>query len=170
LPNCNLFTQHVLFILWRDTTSELWTPVLFPLYCYHLFTLLELFTLLAYYYHFPLDTLISFVSSKPVRLTTSSQVENRVLGCVVCRFHVAISRRRVNKDRVNDALVGVLLSQSASPSVVYLSSPRSTYLGFLTEGKTLLLYSSHLPLGVPNGLVIYHASVGERGPIGEGRR
>jgi hypothetical protein len=24
------------FILWRDTTSELWTSVLFPLYCYHL--------------------------------------------------------------------------------------------------------------------------------------
>jgi hypothetical protein len=32
------------FILWRDTTSELWTPILFPLYCYHLFTLLALFT------------------------------------------------------------------------------------------------------------------------------
>jgi hypothetical protein len=32
------------FIVWRDTTSELWTPVLFPLYCYHLFTLLALFT------------------------------------------------------------------------------------------------------------------------------
>jgi hypothetical protein len=46
------------FILWRDTTSELWTPVLFPLYCYHLFTLLALFTLLGYYYYFPLDTLI----------------------------------------------------------------------------------------------------------------
>jgi hypothetical protein len=25
-PNCNLFTQHVIF-LWRDTSSELWTPV-----------------------------------------------------------------------------------------------------------------------------------------------
>jgi hypothetical protein len=60
------------FILWRDTTSELWIPVLFPLYCYHLFTLLALLTLLAYYYHFPLDMLIPFVSSKPVRLTTSS--------------------------------------------------------------------------------------------------
>jgi hypothetical protein len=60
------------FILWRDTASELWTPVLFPLYCYHLFTLLALFTLLTYYYHFPLDMLIPFVSSKPVRLTTSS--------------------------------------------------------------------------------------------------
>jgi hypothetical protein len=54
------------FILWRDTASEQWTPVLFPLYCYHMFTLL------AYYYCFPLDTLIPFVSSKPVRLTTSS--------------------------------------------------------------------------------------------------
>jgi hypothetical protein len=44
LPNCNLFTQHVLFILWRDTTGELWIPVQFPLYCYHLYTLLALFT------------------------------------------------------------------------------------------------------------------------------
>jgi hypothetical protein len=34
------------FILWRDTTSELWTPVLFPLHCYHLFTLLTMFTFL----------------------------------------------------------------------------------------------------------------------------
>jgi hypothetical protein len=46
LPNCNLFTQYVLFILWRDTTCELWTPVQFSLYCYQLFTLLVLFTFL----------------------------------------------------------------------------------------------------------------------------
>jgi hypothetical protein len=65
LPNCNLFTQHVLFILWRDTTSELWTLVQFPLHCYHLFTLLALFTFLAYYYFFPLDTLISlFIANR----------------------------------------------------------------------------------------------------------
>jgi hypothetical protein len=50
----------------------------------------------------------------------------------VCRFRVAIGWRRVNKC----ALVGVLLSQSASPSVICLSSSRSTLnLGFLTEGK-----------------------------------
>jgi hypothetical protein len=36
----------LLFILWRDTTSELWTPIQFPLHCYHLFTLLALFTFL----------------------------------------------------------------------------------------------------------------------------
>jgi hypothetical protein len=33
-----------LFILWRDTTSELWTPVQFPLYCYYCLLLLTLFT------------------------------------------------------------------------------------------------------------------------------
>jgi hypothetical protein len=33
-----------LFILWRDTTSELWTPVQFPLYCYYRLLLLALFT------------------------------------------------------------------------------------------------------------------------------
>jgi hypothetical protein len=97
LPNYNLFTQHVLFILWRDTASELWTPVLFPSYCYHLFTLLALFILLAYFYCFPLDTLITFVSSKPVRLTTSSQVGSKVLGCVVCRFRVAASKQRLDE-------------------------------------------------------------------------
>jgi hypothetical protein len=30
----------LLFILWRDTTSELWTPVQFPLLCYYRLLLL----------------------------------------------------------------------------------------------------------------------------------
>jgi hypothetical protein len=33
-----------LFILWRDTTSELWTPVQFHLHCYYRLLLLALFT------------------------------------------------------------------------------------------------------------------------------
>jgi hypothetical protein len=70
-PTIICLSSMYYFMLWRDTASELWTSVLFSLYCYHLFTLLTLFTLLAYYYCFPLDTLIPFVSSKPVRLTTS---------------------------------------------------------------------------------------------------
>jgi hypothetical protein len=81
LPNCNLFTQRVLFYLWRDTTSELWTPVLFPSYC-----IICLLSRTIYFTRilllFALDTLITFVSSKPVRLTTSSQVGSKVLGCV----------------------------------------------------------------------------------------
>jgi hypothetical protein len=71
----------ILFYLWRDTTSELWTPVLFPSYCYQLFTFPH-YLLYCIPYCFPLDTLITFVSSKPVRLTTSSQVGNKVFVCV----------------------------------------------------------------------------------------
>jgi hypothetical protein len=47
-PTVICLSSMCYFILWRDTTSELRTPVLFPLYCYHLFTLLALLTLLAY--------------------------------------------------------------------------------------------------------------------------
>jgi hypothetical protein len=35
-----------LFILQRDTTSELWTPAQFPLHCYYCLILLALFTFL----------------------------------------------------------------------------------------------------------------------------
>jgi hypothetical protein len=56
-PNVICLPSMLLFILWRDTTSELWTPVQFPLHCYYHLLLLALFTLLAYYYLLPLDTL-----------------------------------------------------------------------------------------------------------------
>jgi hypothetical protein len=45
-PTVICLPSMLLFILWRDTTSELLTPVQFPLRCYHLFTLLTLFTFL----------------------------------------------------------------------------------------------------------------------------
>jgi hypothetical protein len=72
LPNCNLFIQHVLFILWSDTTSELWTPVQFPLHCFTVLLLLALSTFLHYYYPITILYAQSFVYSKLVRLTTSS--------------------------------------------------------------------------------------------------
>jgi hypothetical protein len=49
----------------------------------------------------------------------------------------------------------VLLSQSASPSVVLSALLLIDIPWFLNWRKILLLYSSHLPLGVPNGPVIY---------------
>jgi hypothetical protein len=45
-PTVICLPNMLLFILWRDTTCELWTPIQFPLHCYHLFTLLALFTFL----------------------------------------------------------------------------------------------------------------------------
>jgi hypothetical protein len=118
-----------------------------------MFTLLALFTLLAYFYYFPLDTLIPFISSKPVRLTTSSQVGNKVFGCVVCKFRVATGRRQVSKCRKRRPCWSVTKPVRITFSRIVCFSPDRHNLGFLTEGN-LLLYSSHLPLGVPNGLVI----------------
>jgi hypothetical protein len=57
LPSCNLFTQDVLFILWRDATSELWTPIKFPLHCFTVLLLLALFSFLRTIIQLPLDTL-----------------------------------------------------------------------------------------------------------------
>jgi hypothetical protein len=39
----------------------------------------------------------TFVSSKPVRLTISSQVGNKVFGCVVCRFRIAASKQSLDE-------------------------------------------------------------------------
>jgi hypothetical protein len=44
LPTVICLPSMLLFILWRDTTSELWTPVQFSLHCYYCLLLLALFT------------------------------------------------------------------------------------------------------------------------------
>jgi hypothetical protein len=43
-PTVICLPSMLLFILWRDTTSELWTPVQFPLHCYTILLLLALVT------------------------------------------------------------------------------------------------------------------------------
>jgi hypothetical protein len=53
-PTVICLPSMLLFILWRDTTSELWTPVQFPLHCYYRLLLLALFTftcILLSFYH-----------------------------------------------------------------------------------------------------------------------
>jgi hypothetical protein len=71
-PTVICLPSMLLFILWRDATSELWTPVQFPLHCFTVLLLLALFTFLRYYYPFTTRYAQSFVYSKPVRLTTAS--------------------------------------------------------------------------------------------------
>jgi hypothetical protein len=78
----------LLFILWRDTTSELWIPVQFPLHCYYHLLLLALFT----FSH----TITFYHSIRLILcLQQTGEIDNlivswgKVLGCVVCRFHVA---------------------------------------------------------------------------------
>jgi hypothetical protein len=56
-PTVICLPSMLLFILWRDTTSELWTPVQFSLHCYYCLLFYFLIYILAYYYLLPLDTL-----------------------------------------------------------------------------------------------------------------
>jgi hypothetical protein len=102
LANCNLFTQHVLFTLWTDTTSELWTPVQFPLYCYHLFTLL------AYYYCFPLDTLILLFTANRWDWQPHCKLGAKYL-VVLCAGSMLLLVEGASTSVINGALVGVSL-------------------------------------------------------------
>jgi hypothetical protein len=56
-PTVICLPSMLLFILWRDTTSELWTLVQFPLHCYIILLLLALFTFLHTITLLPLDML-----------------------------------------------------------------------------------------------------------------
>jgi hypothetical protein len=56
-PTLICLPSMLLFILWRDTTSELWTPVQFLLHCYYHFTFTCIIYILAYYYLLRFDTL-----------------------------------------------------------------------------------------------------------------
>jgi hypothetical protein len=85
-PTVICLPSILLFILWRDATSELWTPVQFPLHCFTVLLLLALFTILAYYYPFTTRYAQSFVHSKPVRLTTSSKLGAKFLVVLCAGF------------------------------------------------------------------------------------
>src|SRR3954470_15195205 len=74
-----------MLFLWRDTTSELWTPVLlFPLLTtttQALFTFLQ-FTFLQTIHH-PHNTVNPLCSEKPVRFTTSLNSWGKVFWLLV---------------------------------------------------------------------------------------
>jgi hypothetical protein len=85
----------------------------------------------------------TFVYSKPVRLTTSSYVGSKVLGCVVSRFRVATSWRRTNKNRKRRPCWSV----TKLASITFLSLAFSYWIDkswFLTKGKfaTVLIIPS----------------------------
>jgi hypothetical protein len=148
LPNCNLFTQHALFILWRDTTSELWTPVQFPLHSFTILLLLALFTftcILLSYYH----SIRSFLC-----LQQTGEIDNLIVSweqstCLCCAGFMLLL--------VEDTPLQVIwrhclechkASKHHLLKFGFLLLVRSTLVSQLRED--LLLCSSYLPLGVPN--------------------
>jgi hypothetical protein len=86
-----------LFILWRDTTSELWIPVQFPLHIFTVLLLLALFTLLALllsFYH----SICSFLC-----LQQTGEIDNLIVSweqstCLCCAgFTLLLGERHTNK-------------------------------------------------------------------------
>jgi hypothetical protein len=117
LPNCNLFTQHVLFYLWRDTTSELWTPVIFPSYCFQLFTLLTLFTLFAFSTVF--HSIRSYLCFKQ-----TGEIDNLIVSweqstwLCVCRFRVAACKQSLDEaPYINCPLLSQISKHHLQPSL-----------------------------------------------------
>jgi hypothetical protein len=91
-PTVICLPSMLLFILWRDTTSELWTPVHSFYIAITVLLLLVLFTFL--------QTTIFYHSIRLILcLQQTGEIDNltvswdKVLGCVVCRFHVAASAK-----------------------------------------------------------------------------
>src|SRR3954447_6078849 len=76
--------------MWRDTASELWTPVLLfnlSIQCTSCFPVFLLQTIL-----FPFDTINPLFSARPVRLTTSLSSWGRViwLCCAGLHFNLGV--------------------------------------------------------------------------------
>jgi hypothetical protein len=93
----------LLFILWRHTTSELWIPVQFLYIAITILLLLTLFTFL--------QTITFYHSIRLIRCSQQTgEIDNltvswdKVLGCVVCRFHVAAGEN-LHADKLSSAIV-----------------------------------------------------------------
>jgi hypothetical protein len=82
----------------------------------------------------------------------------KVLGCVVCRFHVvAGAKLRPGRGAIYK-LSGAVAKRAGINLRKWVLSPTSSInLGFILR-EDLLLCSSYLPLGVPNWVVIYTPS------------
>ena len=141
LPNCNLFTQHVIYLIGE-------TPLV---NCGPRSILLHLkYNLLQYLFYCFLQTIIIHTIhlilcySKPVRLTTSLFRWGKVLW--LCCAGSTLAPESLVLRRTT--------SRRHQPSTCFLAPPGSINLGFFLR-ENLPLYASHLPLGVPNGRVLY---------------
>jgi hypothetical protein len=147
-PTVICLSSILLFILWRDTTSELWTRI-------HSFYIDITVLLLLALFRF-LQTITFYHSIHLILcLQQTGEIDNlivswgKVLGCVVCRFHVAAGEK-LHADKLSGAIVRSVAELAGINLRKCGSSPTgSINLGFTTEGN-LLLCSSYVPLGVPN--------------------
>jgi hypothetical protein len=90
---------------------------------------------------------------------------DKVLGCVMCRFHVAASAKlRPGRGAIYKLSGAVAKLASINLWKLVLSPTSSINLGFILR-EDLLLCLSYLPLGVSNWAVIYTPSSNFSGAV-----
>jgi hypothetical protein len=156
LPNCNLFTQHVI-LSYGETPLVNCGPRSILLHCYYRYHLLALFT-------FSQNTIFYHMIRLILCLQQTGEIDNltvswgKVLGCVVCTFHVvAGAKLRPRWGAIYKLSRAVAKLAIINLRKLVLSPTGSINLGFILR-EDLLLCSSYLPLGVPNWAVIYTPS------------
>jgi hypothetical protein len=77
-------------------------PGPFPLHCYYCFIFTRFIYIFANYYLLPLDTLNPSQQTGEIDNLTVSW--DKVLGCVVCRFHIAAGEK-LHADKIPGAIV-----------------------------------------------------------------
>jgi hypothetical protein len=89
----------------------------------------------------------------------------KVLGCVVCRFHVAAGAK-LRRGRGAIYKLSEAIAKLASINLRKLVLPPTGLINLgLILREDLLLYSSYLPLGVPNWADIYTPSSNFSGTV-----
>jgi hypothetical protein len=127
------------------------------LHCYYRLPFTRFIHILANYYLYHSIRLI-------LCLQQTSEIDNltvswgKVLGCVVCRFHIAAGAKlRHGRGAIYELFGAVAKLASINLWKLVLSHTGSINLGFILR-EDLLLCSSYLPLGVPNWVVIFTPS------------
>jgi hypothetical protein len=81
-PTIIYLPSMLLFILWRDTTSELWTQVQFPLHCLHHFTITRTVYFLAYYCFHSIRSILCLQQTSEIDNLIVSWEKSTWLCCV----------------------------------------------------------------------------------------
>jgi hypothetical protein len=139
LPNCNLFTQHVIS-LWRDTSSELWTPVhsftYITFYCKHRLLSANIIYLLQTNILFHMIHLIlCFQQTSEIDNLTTSWGKVLWLCCVQVPHCCWRWSYALDKAPSTSSLVSLPKSSSNNLQKWFLSPTVRWNFGFITEGK-----------------------------------
>jgi hypothetical protein len=151
-PTVICLPSILLFFFWRDTTSELWTPVQSPLHCLHHFTITRTIYFLAYYYCFSLDTLNPLFTTNRWDWQPHRKLGAKYLVVLCAGFTLLLVKSKA-LDEAPYKLSGAVAKLA---DITFWSLAFSYWLDkpqFLTE-ENLVLCSSYLPIGVPNWVVI----------------